>query len=210
MKRAIIFDFDGVIINSEQSRYNVISDICSKNSIILKSEKVIDIAGKTTRLFLETYVTPNDKSIIDGLIEQYNREYKDNIINYINPIMSTCAFLRKCNNRQKFALVTMSDKKVVDIVLDYLKLDNIFKTIITKDMVISHKPNPECYLLCLQKLGLVASECVVIEDSRIGAEAANLAGIDCFVVMNGSNSVDDFIGINIAGYINEEDYTNIV
>tara|TARA_R100001460_G_scaffold41829_6_gene77623 strand:- start:358 stop:618 length:261 start_codon:yes stop_codon:yes gene_type:complete len=59
------------------------------------------------------------------------------------------------------------------------KFNRYFSAVVSGDDVRASKPAPDCYLLALQRLGVSSGECLAIEDTQHGLEAASKAGIDC-------------------------------
>lgn len=88
-------------------------------------------------------------------------------------------------------LATMSHCEQALKVLDILKLKHYFDFIATRDDVELGKPSPEIYLLVALELSYNPQECLVIEDSPAGIEAARLAGMKCIAITN------DFTRINV-------------
>jgi beta-phosphoglucomutase-like phosphatase (HAD superfamily) len=66
--------------------------------------------------------------------------------------------------------------------------------VLTREDYVSSKPDPESYLLALSRFGASADECLVVEDSQRGLQAAIAAGIDCAVVYNAFTASHDFTG----------------
>lgn len=69
-----------------------------------------------------------------------------------------------------------------------------FEQVLAGDVVVHKKPNPEIYLLALERLGLEAAECLVIEDSQIGMQAALGAGLNCLVTTSAYTANENFHG----------------
>jgi beta-phosphoglucomutase-like phosphatase (HAD superfamily) len=80
------------------------------------------------------------------------------------------------------ALASAAMSKNVNFILDALKLRPYFRTVLTNDETTQSKPNPEIFVKTAEKLGVPAAECVVIEDSFAGIEAAKRAGMKCVAV----------------------------
>ena len=85
-----------------------------------------------------------------------------------------------------------------------------FASIVCKEDVMRHKPDPEIYLISAKALGVDSRECIAIEDSVVGAQAALNARMECYVLLNGYNSQSEFSNLPIAGFINKlQDFENI-
>jgi beta-phosphoglucomutase-like phosphatase (HAD superfamily) len=86
------------------------------------------------------------------------------------------------SNNCKVALATMSHCKQANLVLDTLQLRDQFDFVATRDDVTKGKPDPEIYRLVANELGSKPAECLVIEDSPAGVQAALAAGMRCVAV----------------------------
>lgn len=212
MIKAIIFDFDGVLVDSELSRFQSVQGIAKKHDITIPYKAFSQIIGKRTRPFLEEFITvKNKEAIIDLIIAEYEKSYKENITQFVEPISHSTEFIKNYTGPLRFAIASGSGKKIIETLLQHFGIEKYFTTIISNDDVENLKPHPETYLKALGKLHLSPDECVVIEDLVIGAQAAIKAGIRCYVLLNGMNSKEDFEGIPIAGFINsQEDFEKLV
>lgn len=92
---------------------------------------------------------------------------------------------------------------MLDTLLKHLGLHDKFARIVGKEHVSKHKPDPEAYLYTAKELGLSPAECIVVEDTAVGAQAANNAGMKVFALLNGLNSRDDFASVAVEGYIGD-------
>jgi HAD superfamily hydrolase (TIGR01509 family) len=210
-KKAIIFDLDGTIINSQPARNKAMEDVLDsidagwmsrsyppglneveKWKLILKKEKDIetdlsaeDLAERTRDTYLKLHT---DMTTIDGfwsLLEYFKNEKK-----------------------YKVGLATNSVRKVVDVVLERLELDGIFDFIITGDEVKKRKPHPEMYNKAAKSLGVSPSEVVVFEDTVVGASAAASAKMDVIVVWDGEDEDQSEYPKRAQLFIT--DFTNII
>ena len=88
-------------------------------------------------------------------------------------------------------VVSSASDWMVHQVLSQLKLSDFFEIIITKENVINHKPDPEAYLLAIEKLSLHSSEVLIFEDSEAGLIAAKKANCDTIAFQHEFNSNHD-------------------
>ncbi len=210
MTKAIIFDFDGVLVLSEKPRFQVIQQSASNNGVTITDEAIKKMVGRTTINFLNDVLQESEKPLIDKIIEEYEKEYKGNITKYVEPIETTVEFIKNYNGSLSFALASMSSRRVIEELTKYFGIYEKFKSIICKEDVAHHKPDPEIYLKSAEELQVEPSECVVIEDTMVGVQSALNANMSCFVLINGFNSKDEFTDTPIAGFIStQEDLKNI-
>jgi beta-phosphoglucomutase-like phosphatase (HAD superfamily) len=91
-------------------------------------------------------------------------------------------------------VVTSSNREHFEIIHQRLDLLNHFEFVLTHESYVHSKPSPEPYLLGLERMGVAASEALVVEDSPRGLQAAMAAGIRCIIVRNALTQSCDFAG----------------
>lgn len=203
MIKAIIFDFDGVIVLSEQGRFDALQQLGERYGIEINNDLFKKIIGRTTNDFFRLNFPDIDPEKLQKLLHDYQIEYKDKIIDHVTPISFTNEFIRNYKGDKLLAVTSGSDTKVLDTLLKHLGLHDKFTCIVGKEHVSRHKPDPEGYLYTAKELGLTPAECIVIEDTAVGAEAANNAGMKVFALLNGINSANDFETVSVEGYLSD-------
>lgn len=177
MIKNIIFDFDGVIGDSEVLVAKAFSKYLLKFGIIFEEKEFVSYAGKKTI------------EIIDVISNKFNIEnqqkFFDDIMDISNDIYSkelTCvigieSFLQKANF--DFYIGSNSVKKRILVGLKKIQLINFFpeNNIFTFDMVKKPKPEPDIYLKAINSHRLNKEETIIIEDSAVGVKAGVAAGI---------------------------------
>lgn len=201
MIKAIIFDFDGVLVSSEGSRFEAIKQSAAKSHVIIADETFPDLVGKTTKTFLQEVLPDTEKQYLNAIIDDFEHAYKSKLEFFVSPITSTSSFIKHYQGPVMFAVASMSSRKMIDKVLHHFDLYTNMKVIVSRDDVSWYKPHPEVYLKTLQQLGISAQDAIVIEDSPVGAEAAIQAGIPCYILLNGMNKESDFKEKKISGFL---------
>lgn len=206
MHKAIIFDFDGVIVESELPTFKILQDVFSKRGLTLNDNELNHKLGKTTKNFLQDrfsgQLSPYD---IEDILEEFFSEYRGNIIKHAIPIHATIDFIKEYTGPLQFAIASMSPMQNIEKLLRHYGIFSKFRVITTRDHVTHHKPHPEIYLKTVQSLHATPDESIVIEDSVIGATAAKNAGIVCYIVSNTYNKHEAFSSLNVKGFIHTKD-----
>ncbi len=187
MIKNIIFDFDGVIVDSEVLASKAFSKYLSKFDKSIKEEQFYKYAGKKT------------VEVIDLLSAKYKIENKEKFTNEIYDIVleiyskdlqlvdGAKDYIGK-SDRNHF-IGSNSNK---DRILDGLKLVGLDKFFLSDqvysfDMVKRPKPDPDIYIKVLNDNSLNREESVIIEDSGVGVKAANAAGVRVFGLTAGKH-----------------------
>ncbi|MDF9824765.1 HAD superfamily hydrolase (TIGR01509 family) [Breznakia sp. PF5-3] len=184
MIRAIIFDLDGVIIDSEIFYMQQIIDMAEKEfQISLNKEQLYPLAGGN-HVQQKAVLTPimNANGIPYETFEtKLNTFYKQNPIDYTKLLDPEVKDVLKWIKAKGFKTMIASSSSVENIneVLRTCNLTPYFDDIMSGNMFKESKPNPEIYITCVQHLNLKDYECIAIEDSEYGIEAAKRAGLTC-------------------------------
>lgn len=201
MIKALIFDFDGVLVMSEKARFHVLQTMAQRHSLKINDELFKNIIGRTTKDFFRLNFPTLDAEILEKIIADYTIEYKDKIVDHVTPIAFTNDFIRHYDGNKVIAVTSGSDTKIIELLLEHLGLRNKISCVVGKEHVTKHKPDPQAYLYTAEQLGLHPETCMVFEDTAVGAKAAIKAGMRVYGVLNGLNSEADFDALPVSDYI---------
>jgi len=201
MIKGVIFDFDGVIIDSEPLRYKAYRKLFLDEFNVNLPDDYTNILGKRQRENIKSFLDMFElKGDVDKLIKK-RRSILDEIFTKqesIIPIKGVLGFIKFLKKHKiKIAIASSSSLSYIKPILKYLKIDNLIDLIVCGEMVKKSKPEPDIFLLTVERLGLNKCECVIIEDSLNGLLAAKRAGIRCFAITTSFKEEDlrsaDFI-----------------
>lgn len=174
--RAIIFDMDGVIIDSKELVESFWIERFRQYNLPVPTEKFEErFHGRPGRLIIENEfpsLTEHQRSEMEREIKEY-----DSSATGFQLIPGVENFLQHCIDiNLPIALVTSALPPKVNRMISSLSLTPPFETIVTADRVKNGKPNPECYRLAITEMNIKPTQTVVFEDSISGAQAALAAG----------------------------------
>jgi len=180
---AVIFDMDGVVVDSNPFHRRALVQFCQKHGYRLTEDQMKSkIFGRTNKEWLTDLlggsITLNKiREYEDEMESQFRKDYAP----HVKPIKGLIRFLSALKrNNVKMALASSAPKLNVDFILRKTETGNFFKTIIDGDSIANGKPHPEIYLKTAKAIGFIPKKCIVIEDSLSGVEAAKRA--ECKVV----------------------------
>ncbi|WP_417900882.1 HAD family hydrolase [Bacillus haimaensis] len=191
--KAVIFDFDGLIIDTETVWYESFRDIMKKeHQHELSIEDYSACIGTSSRVlyeFLQQAVPEIEEERMKELTNAYYLEKASRP--ELRP--GVLAYLKSAQkNGLKIGLASSSGRDWVVGYLEQLDIFSYFETIVTREDVEKVKPDPALYINALQNLGVNGEEAIAFEDSLHGSNAAMAAGIHCIVVPNPVTSHMDF------------------
>ncbi|HZH62897.1 MAG TPA: HAD family hydrolase [Metabacillus sp.] len=186
MIKAIIFDFDGLILDTETHEYEVLSEIFREH----ECELPLDIWGKLigTKSDFNPYTYLEEqaqKKINHSELKMVEKERFNKRIQQENARSGVVDYLDAAKELGlKVGLASSSNYEWVSTHLSRLNLLERFECIRTSDYVEHVKPDPSLYLETAKCLGVKPEECIAFEDSANGALAAKRAGMKCVTVPN--------------------------
>ena len=189
--KAILFDMDGVLINTIHSVRQ------------LWSEVALEFGAKLAEADYKNHVYGCTAShTMDHLFPQLSIQDRQKILHKIEIYETNLTFtaadgalalLQQLKiNGVPTALVTSADPWKANRVLHQLNASHLFTTVITSDDIKKGKPDPECYRKAAQKLCVPIQQCLVIEDSDSGLKAAIASGATTVAVQNDYQNLSNF------------------
>ncbi len=189
--KAIIFDRDGVIIDTDSAIADSMLYGLRALGINATEKDVPLMAGKSIDTIKEYLLSKWDFNF-DEFRNIQRKYYYDNIDN-VPFFTDVIEYIKRLHSEGKaIALTTSAAREGTLLLLGKVDLLSAFKVIVVKEDCTKHKPDPEPYLLTAQKLGLKPEDCVVIEDSETGVKAAKSANMYCIAIPNSHTKDQDF------------------
>lgn len=194
MKKLIIFDMDGVLLDSE-TLYMDMNQLFFKQlgaSISIEEHQTF-VGISATKMW--TYI--KDKFNLKETVEQLKEMEKE--LKYqtlksaqLAPTDGVVEFLEELRqNEYTLAIASSSLKKNIDLILSKLDLKNYFDLIVSGEQVVKGKPDPDIFLKVANHYQRLPQECIVIEDSTNGVSAAKAAGMTCIGFYNPGSGKQD-------------------
>lgn len=194
--KGIIFDLDGVLLDSEYYQWQGWVEPLRKHMVNLTKEMYSNYIGKTGKQVDEELIKDFELRVSVGTLLAAKKILLEKWFNEKSiPLMPFAKETIKyfiSNPQFKVALCSGGPKKEIMTKLEKNDLVEYFPIVIAGDDVPRSKPWPDIYLLAVEKLGLKPEECLALEDTQYGLEAAKSAGVNCFVIPNEYSAKQDF------------------
>jgi len=196
MLKAVIFDFDGVITDSEILHLRAFNRVLTKYDIEIATRDYYKEYLGLTDVDCFNLVAVRNRPKLDGqetenLVRQKNQIFEELATTEGRIIEGVRDFLQMLKeNNVPMAICSGAVRAEIELVLEQARLRRFFKVIVSAEQVKKGKPHPGGFLLTLQKLNsnitspILPDQCIVIEDSHWGLEAAIKAGMHTVAVTN--------------------------
>ncbi len=198
--KAVLFDFNGVIINDEPLQLELFRRVLSEEGISITEEEYMAryLGYDNFKCFRAALTDAGrehlaaDLSHVVALIARKTDYYLEAINDRFLLFPGVTDLVRRLVAMYPMGIVSGAERKEIEYVLARAGIRDCFQTIITSADLNSGKPDPEGYLKLLATLNslnnfvppILPEECLVIEDSRAGVQAAKNAGMRCLAVTN--------------------------
>jgi beta-phosphoglucomutase len=194
---AVVFDFDGVIVNTEPLHFVAFREILETKGLALSWEEYVScyLGFDDREVFKEVFKRggrilrgSNLSKLILAKAQVFQRlaEAKD-----VRPFPGVVSLIKSLTKKVPLALCSGALKSDIEPILRKLKFDRVFDVIVTAEDVSACKPDPASYVLVLKRLkkafpeeNIVADRCVAIEDTPAGINAARCAGLRVLALSN--------------------------
>jgi beta-phosphoglucomutase len=197
--KAVLFDFNGVIINDESIHERLIEQLLLEENLTLKPGEYQKVClGRSDRACLQELLASRGRVVNDTYLTQLlNRKAQGYAlelekIEKLPLYLGLDELISQVRSRNiKVGIVSGAIRKEIEVVLDRAKLAEYFEVVVAGDDITTSKPEPDGYLLAVERLNqkypdlnLQPQECLAIEDTPAGIQAAKKAGMQVVGVAN--------------------------
>jgi beta-phosphoglucomutase family hydrolase len=198
MYKAVIFDMDGVLIDSQPLHYAADVAVLRNAGYMATTECVAECAGMATLERFRKYrtrfnLTFNMKEILDEqkqiLMRNFEKALNSKRLTAIDGIPELLAYIG--DKHIKIALASSSSNALIELVVGKTGIRHYFSVMVSGEDVRVSKPAPDVFIFAAEKLGISPKHCLVIEDSANGIRAAKNAGMRCVAYLNPTSKGQD-------------------
>lgn len=195
MLKGIFWDNDGILVDTEPLYFQAMRETLAAVGIHLTLDLYTRITleeGRSSLCLAQQAGFPLQE--IERLRNAKNLRYSNLLESGIHPLPGVVEAITALRQQFHMAIVTSSQRDHFDLIHRHTGLPQQFDFILTREDFELTKPHPEPYLKALARSGLHPDECLVIEDTRRGFEAALAAGLRCLVIPSGLTPTARFPG----------------
>lgn len=202
--KAVIFDMDGVLVDSQPYHFKADIDTMAEYGVIKDQKFYESFAGTLTADRMRTL---KEMFGLDAPVEEMTIKRENMILDImgkeaIKPVLGIPEFLRSIKEKGlTTAVASSSDYKLINLILDRLKIAKYFDSVTSGSDVKRGKPSPDVFLLAAERIGIEPAECLVVEDSENGVKAAKAAGMKALGYINPTSGKQD---LSLADFITDD------
>jgi HAD superfamily hydrolase (TIGR01509 family) len=182
---AVIFDLDGVLLDSEQAWDQARRDLVAETGGRWTDTATRDMMGMSSK---EWPVYVRDELQVPLSADEINAEVVRRMIEGYRIALPLLPGARQAVERlaavRPLGLASSSNREVIDAVLDAMGVDHLFEVTVSSEEVGRGKPAPDVWLEAARRLDTAPGDCVAIEDSENGIKSAHAAGMRVFAIPN--------------------------
>lgn len=197
MLRAVIFDFNGILVDDEPIHLELFQKVLKEEGIAVTEADYyarylgMDDKGCFKAAFQEHGRSLNERGLAE-LIQRKARYYRESVKTNIRVFPGVNEFVRLAASRYSLAIASGALRSEIEMIIERIGLRKYFQVIVSSEDISEGKPNPEVFVKALSGLNqdrsdaqrVRPSQCLVIEDSKEGILGAHRAGIKCLAVTN--------------------------
>jgi len=193
MIRAIIFDMDGVIVDSEPAHIEAEKQIMMQHGVKVTTEDLRSYTGTTAEFEFTDLISKYHLKTTPGKLIREKDVILFQLLEKKTPPTKGVITLIKDLKQHGFKLGIASSGrgKLVFYFLKKLRIEHLFDAVVCAEDITHSKPHPEIFLKAAERLREEPENCVVIEDSKLGVEAAKRAGMKCIGFRNPNSGKQD-------------------
>ena len=184
MLRAVIFDWDGVVVDSSSHHERSWEILAAQRGLPLPADHFKRGFGKKNNVIIPDLGWATDPAEVDALAHEKEEIYRSLVREKgIDPLPGVRELLTALQAAGlPRAIGSSTERANLDCLLDMMDLRVFFDVIVSGEEVVHGKPDPSIFLLAAERLGVAPADCVVIEDALVGIEAGRSAGMPVLAV----------------------------
>jgi HAD superfamily hydrolase (TIGR01509 family) len=194
---AILFDNDGVLVDTEALYFRANREILATIDVTLEETAYVELFLRTGQgAWHLAEARGHDAAAVRALRAARDRRYVELVTEAGASVRMPRALeiVAALARRYRLAIVTSAEPEPFARTHARTGLLPYFEVVLTRDRYQRSKPDPEPYRCAMERLGLTPAQCLVIEDSRRGLDAARAAGVACWVIPSGLTAGESFEG----------------
>ncbi|GGU15795.1 HAD family hydrolase [Nocardioides albus] len=191
MKKYVLFDHDGVLVDTELWYFRAGERALAEIGVALDQERYLRDMSQGLGAWAQARAAGVDEPVIDRQREARDAYYQEYLRTEAIEIDGVVDALAELSQYVRMAIVTTAKRADFDLIHRSRQITGFMDFVLVREDYDRSKPHPEPYLAGLKRFGATRDETLVVEDSSRGLASAVAAGIDCAVVRNSFTATQD-------------------
>ena len=178
--KAVLWDMDGTLVNSEELHWISWRKTMAKEYVVITREQFLSTFGQRNDSIVPAWLGCAATAERIGRIAEAKEELYRHLVRRVGvaPEPGVATWLDRLQKHGwQQAIASAAPRANIDAVLEALSADHVFQSIVSAEDVHRGKPDPEVYVLAASRVGVPAERCIVVEDAAAGIEGARRAGM---------------------------------
>jgi len=199
MIRAVIFDMDGVIVESENMHIEAEKQTLLKHGVRISNDELHTYTGTTAKfMFTELIKKHKLETTFEELFNEKEQILFELLEKETRPTKGIINLLKELKESNiKLAIASSSHRRLIGYVLKKLDITHLFDSIVSSEDINRSKPDPEIFLKSARRLNVEPAECLVVEDAKLGVDAGKSAGMKVIGFRNPNSGRQDLSGADL-------------
>ncbi len=193
MIKAVIFDLDGVIAETEHIHIQAEKETMLRNGVKISEDELHKYTGTTAKQMFTDLIRKYRLPVtFEEIFNQKEETMFKLLEKEVQPTRDVVPLLRILKQKGiKLGVGSSSHKRLIEYVLKKLGIAPLFDAVVSAEDIVNSKPDPETFLTCAKRLHASPDTCLVVEDAKLGIEAAKKAGMKCLGYRNPDSGNQD-------------------
>jgi len=174
----IVFDCDGTLADTMPLHWRAWSMVTQKHGLHFPEDRFYSLGGVPSRDILKMLAEEQGRSIDHIAVAHEKEEAYLPLLGEVEPIHAVVEIARAHYGRIPMAVASGGTEKIINLVLEHLKIRHLFNAVVTSEMVQNQKPAPDIFLEAARRIGADPTLCRGYEDTDLGMIAIRAAGMD--------------------------------
>ena len=194
MKKAILFDMDGVLIDSQPVHFQADLDTLAHFGAKVTLEDIVPFAGTTNPLRFPRYreqfgITASAEEMMEERAKRVRALFEESGLGATKGVKELLEEAKK--RKIGLAVASSTERPLILWILEHIGLSSFFDAIVSGEEVAHSKPAPDVFLEAARVLGVLPKDCLVVEDSKNGVTAGKAAGMVVLGYQNPTSGQQD-------------------
>ncbi len=176
--KALIFDCDGTLADTMPLHWHAWQIVLNRHNLYLPEDRFYALGGVPSRDILKMLALEQGRSLDHIAVAHEKEEAYLPLMGQVQPIHAVVEVARANHGKLPMAVASGGTHKIINDVLEHLKIRHLFGAVVTSEMVQNQKPAPDIFLEAARRIGVEPRFCRGYEDTDLGMRAIRSAGME--------------------------------